>query len=234
LGGHTILVTGAARAEASSKRGYAGEFGLEYFNSIQVLGSGGAIIDNYDKVHLVPFGEYLPLSAFLETLGLRQFVHIPGGFTSGSIRKALHVPGLPLVAPLICYEAIFTGQVRPRSITSEDDIGAIVNVTNDGWFGSTFGPYQHFAQARLRAIEEGLPLVRAANTGISAVVDPYGRIWSELPVGIEGVVDAYLPQKITPPFFSRHPLFGALLLSSLMFFTTLASLRRDLRGSTAS
>ncbi len=100
------------------------------------------------------------------------------------------MPGLPPVAPSICYEVIFPGAVASR----RDRPGLILNVTNDGWFGDTPGPRQHFAQARLRAVEEGLPLVRAANTGISAIVDPYGRIISSLPLGTEGVLDGRLPE----------------------------------------
>ena len=101
----------------------------------------------------------------------------------------LAVPGLPPVAATICYEAIFPGEILPDGPRPD----LILNVTNDAWFGQTPGPYQHFAQARLRAVEEGLPLVRAANTGISAVVDPYGRIVEHLPLGVEGVLDSTLP-----------------------------------------
>ena len=109
------------------------------------------------------------------------------------------MPGLPPVAPLICYEAIFPG----RSVPPGTRPGLLLNVTNDAWFGITPGPYQHFAQARLRAVEQGLPLVRAANTGISAVVDPYGRIVASLPLGVEGVLDSKLPEAIEPTLFSR-------------------------------
>ncbi|MGH6869548.1 MAG: apolipoprotein N-acyltransferase, partial [Methylocella sp.] len=148
----TVLVTGAARADDES--GHA-----RYFNAIQVIASGGHILDSYDKVHLVPFGEYLPFEAVFDRLGMRQFVHVPGGFEAGSKSRLLVVPGLPAVAPLICYEAIFPGEVVPAGASRP---GLLLNVTNDGWFGMTPGPYQHFAQARLRAIEEGLPLIRAA------------------------------------------------------------------------
>ncbi|MGH6823164.1 MAG: apolipoprotein N-acyltransferase, partial [Methylocella sp.] len=195
----TVLVTGAARADDES--GHA-----RYFNAIQVIASGGHILDSYDKVHLVPFGEYLPFEAVFDRLGMRQFVHVPGGFEAGSKSRLLVVPGLPAVAPLICYEAIFPGEVVPAGASRP---GLLLNVTNDGWFGMTPGPYQHFAQARLRAIEEGLPLIRAANTGISAIVDPYGRVLAELPLGAEGVLDGGLPQAIAPPVFARFPFAGA-------------------------
>ena len=198
----TVLVTGAARADDEARpSGRA-----RYFNAIQVIASGGHILDSYDKVHLVPFGEYLPFQTAFNRLGLRQFVHLPGGFDAGSKRRLLVVPGLPAVAPLICYEAIFPGEVVPSEAPRP---GLLLNVTNDGWFGTTTGPYQHFAQARLRAIEEGLPLIRVANTGISAIVDPYGRVLAELPLGAEGVLDGGLPQTIAPPVFARFPFVSA-------------------------
>ncbi len=129
----------------------------------------------------MPFGEYLPLQSILQRLGLHHFVHVPGGFEAGLKRKMLTVPGLPPVATLICYEAIFPGEVLPEDGGGVRP-GLLLNVTNDGWFGLTAGPYQHFAQSRLRAIEEGLPLIRAANTGISAIVDPYDGFWSNCPL----------------------------------------------------
>jgi apolipoprotein N-acyltransferase len=196
----TVLVTGAARADDEASRSVSGR--TQYFNAIQVVASGGHILDSYDKVHLVPFGEYLPFETAFDRLGVRQFAHIPGGFEAGSKSRELVVPGLPAVAPLICYEATFPGEVVPAAAPRP---GLLLNVTNDGWFGMTTGPYQHFAQARLRAIEEGLPLIRAANTGISAIVDPYGRVLAELPLGAEGVLDGGLPQTIAPPVFARFP-----------------------------
>jgi apolipoprotein N-acyltransferase len=200
----TVLVTGAARADDEARRSASGP--TRYFNAIQVVASGGHILDSYDKVHLVPFGEYLPFQSVFDRLGLRQFVHLPGGFAAGSGQRLLVVPGLPAVAPLICYEAIFPGEVVPSGAPRP---GLLLNVTNDGWFGTTTGPYQHFAQARLRAIEEGLPLIRAANTGISAIVDPYGRVLAELPLGAEGVLDGGLPQPIASPVFARFPFVSA-------------------------
>ncbi|MGA7384563.1 MAG: apolipoprotein N-acyltransferase, partial [Methylocella sp.] len=200
----TVLVTGAARADDEARRSASSR--ARYFNAIQVIASGGHILDSYDKVHLVPFGEYLPFETVFDRLGMRQLVHVPGGFEAGSKSRFLVVPGLPAVAPLICYEAIFPGEVVPAGAPRP---GLLLNVTNDGWFGTTTGPYQHFAQARLRAIEEGLPLIRAANTGISAIVDPYGRVLAELPLGAEGVLDGGLPQTIAPPLFARFPFVSA-------------------------
>jgi apolipoprotein N-acyltransferase len=214
----TVLVTGAARQDNGAHNAGHGR----YFNAIEVVASSGHILNSYDKVHLVPFGEYLPFQSLFDRLGMRQFVHVPGGFEAGLERHLLAVPGLPPVAPLICYEAIFPGEVVPSKESAEPP-GLLLNLTNDGWFGPTPGPYQHFAQARLRAIEEGLPLIRAANTGISAITDPYGRILAELPLGAEGVVDGTLPQSIAPPLFSRFPFATAFLLWVLVLGAVLAA-----------
>jgi len=214
----TVLVTGAAREEV---RGRSSPREAAYFNAIQVVASGGHILESYDKVHLVPFGEYLPFRHVFDRLGLRQFVNIPGGFAAGSERRLLVVPGLPAVAPLICYEAIFPGEVVPTR-PAADRPGLFLNVTDDGWYGMA-GPHQHFAQARLRAIEEGLPLIRAANTGISAIVDPYGRVLAELPLGAEGVLDGGLPQRIEAPVFAKFPFSSGFLLWAAVLGLALAS-----------
>ena len=220
LPSHTTLVTGAAR----QGEGLPGEEAGRFFNAIQVVGPDGAISATYDKIHLVPFGEYVPhvLDATLRGLGLRQFVQMPGGFAPGDGRSALRFPGLPPAVPTICYEAIFPEEVTvdgPRP-------GWIVNVTNDAWFGNTPGPYQHFAQARLRAVEQGLPLVRAANTGISAVVDPYGRVVASLPLGREGVLDAPLPGVLAAPPAARFGGFIALALCTLALIGAIAGAPR--------
>lgn len=197
-----ILITGAARFEDGEGEGRRGKI----FNAIEVV-QGDKIIAAYDKKHLVPFGEYLPLDQWLRPLGVHHLV--PGTWDVGVGPRLLTAPGLPPAAPLVCYEAIFPGQaVEPGPERAQ----WLLNLTSDGWFGKTSGPYQHFAQARLRAIEEGLPLVRAANTGISAIVDPYGRILEQLPLGVEGVIDGALPKPAQPTFFSNHAqaLFPAL------------------------
>ena len=200
----TILVTGAAREE-DVPAGHGHEARSDYYNSIQVIASGGTIVDSYDKIHLVPFGEYLPFSALLTRFGLRNFVAIPGGFEAGEIRHALVIPGMPPAVPLLCYEAIFPGavQVTPGGSTTTRP-RFLLNLTNDGWFGQTSGPYQHFAQARLRTIEEGLPMIRGAATGISAIIDPYGRVREALPLGPEGIIDGPLPGAIPAPVFARR------------------------------
>src|SRR5207244_4626689 len=117
----------------------------------------------------------------------------------GSRGRSLNVPRAPNFVPLICYEVIFPGEAVPAG----ERLGWMLNLTNDGWFGASAGPYQHFQQARLRAIEEGLPLVRAANTGISAVVDPLGRVIRSLPLGSEGVLDSALPRSLPPTIYAR-------------------------------
>ncbi len=224
LGQSTLLVTGAARVEEHRAGRLIGEMDISYFNSVQVLKPGGEIIATYDKAHLVPFGEYVPFNEVLENFGVRHLVHIPGGFEAASTRRALNVPGLPPVSALVCYEAIFPGEAVPAG----ERPGLLLNLTNDGWFGATSGPYQHFAQARLRAIEEGLPLVRAANTGISAVVDSYGRVWRSLPLNVEDVLDAALPRALPSTFFSDDPVTGPfLLLSAALLLAFIALLLRN-------
>jgi apolipoprotein N-acyltransferase len=191
----TVLITGGVRAPDSM----AGLKGPRAYNSIYVIDHDGTILSIYDKVHLVPFGEYLPFQDLLERFGLKQLTKIQGGFLAGDRRRALNVPRAPRFLPLICYEIIFPSAVVPRNERPD----WLINVTNDGWFGMTSGPYQHLQQARVRAIEEGLPLVRAANTGISAVIDPLGRIVKSLPLGVEAVLDAQLPRRADPPLYAR-------------------------------
>jgi apolipoprotein N-acyltransferase len=205
------LVTGAARLDTTDEK--------KVFNSIRVLGDDGAILATYDKVRLVPFGEFLPFQRLLESFGFEQLTRVRGGFTAGPRPSALKIPGAPPVAPLICYEAIFPGAVIPDGERPQ----WLLNLTNDAWFGITPGPYQHFAQARLRTIEEGLPLVRVANNGISAVVDPLGRVVRSLPLGSDGVIDAPLPMSIALPLYARYgdtPFFLMLAALGLVAFAT--------------
>jgi apolipoprotein N-acyltransferase len=191
----TILITGSVRAPDLPP----GVKITRAYNSIYAIDHDGSILSIYDKLHLVPFGEFLPFQDLMEKLGFVQLTKVQGGFIPGMVRKPMDIPNAPRVLPLICYEAIFPGDV----VTSKDRPGWIVNLTNDGWFGISTGPYQHLQQARLRAIEEGLPLVRAANTGISAVIDPVGRIVARLGLGLEGVLDSSLPSAIAPTFYVR-------------------------------
>jgi apolipoprotein N-acyltransferase len=190
----TVLITGADRIE-DPKPGQVSRI----YNSIMVLDHDGRVTDIYDKVHLVPFGEYLPFQSVLERIGFVQLTKVEGGYLAGEPRRALTVPGAAPVVPLLCYEIIFPHELMPPG----ERPGWLVNLTNDGWFGISTGPYQHLEQSRLRAIETGLPLVRAANTGISAVIDPLGRTIESLPLGAEGVLDAPLPQPVSTPLYAR-------------------------------
>src|ERR1700741_4917255 len=191
----TTLITGSVRAPDLPP----GVRVTQAYNSIYVIDDEGSVLSVYDKLHLVPFGEYLPFQDLMESLGFEQLTRVRGGFLAGTVRRTLQIPGAPRALPLICYEAAFPSAVA----TSDDRPGWMVNLTNDGWFGISTGPYQHLQQARVRAVEQGLPLVRAANTGISAVIDPFGRIVARLGLGVEGVLDSSLPSAITPTHFAR-------------------------------
>ncbi len=176
-----LLVTGAVRAEASPAVG--GE--PLYYNSIIAIDDRGEIVDAVDKVHLVPFGEYLPFAGVVERFGLTQMVAGPMNFVAGASRHALALPGGASALPLICYEIIFP----ELAATNELSANLIINVTNDAWFGDTPGPYQHFRQAQIRAVENGLPVLRAANNGISGFIDPRGRVVDALALDARAVVD---------------------------------------------
>jgi len=220
LRGGATLITGAARLEDD------GSGPRRYFNSIEIVGRDGLSAARYDKQHLVPFGEYVPFESLLEKAHITQFVDVPGGFEPGAGARVLKVPGLPDAMPLVCYEAIFpieigdvfSGAERPRWL---------LNVTDDAWFGETPGPYQHFAQARLRAIELGSPLVRDANSGISAVLDGFGREIVAAPLGAEGVLDAELPVALPPTWQSRLGSLGAALIGLAFLAAAWAGKRRN-------
>ncbi|WP_375593792.1 apolipoprotein N-acyltransferase [Algihabitans albus] len=160
------------------------------YNSVLALRQDGEIAARYDKFHLVPFGEYVPFRGWL---GIDKITAGRRDFTPGPGLRTLELPGLPPVGALICYEVIFSGRV-----VGETRPAWLLNLTNDAWFGRSSGPHQHFATARLRAVEEGLPLVRAANTGISAVIDPYGRTLQRLNLDSAGTIDAALPEALAP------------------------------------
>lgn len=196
-----VLMTGAVRVEVSPGKE------PQFFNSFYIFAHGGELLHTYDKFHLVPFGEYVP--EFLRKLGLSNIVNIPGSFGFGSGPETFSIPGAPPVGPLICYEILFPGEV-----TAPNRPQWLVNVTDDSWFGppSSSGPYQHLLIARVRAIEEGLPVARAANTGVSAVIDPMGRIVAQLGSGKLGVVDSGLPRALPETIFARFGEWGFLLL----------------------
>jgi apolipoprotein N-acyltransferase len=185
LGDGQMLLAGIVREEAA----VAGASEDRYYNSVAAINDRGEIVDAVDKVHLVPFGEYIPFADLFSRIGLEQIVAGPMNFAAGNERHAISVPGGLKALPFICYEVIFSDLVAVDATSSE----LIVNVTNDAWFGNTPGPYQHFRQAQVRAVENGLPLLRAANTGISAVVDQRGRIVDALAIGAKGEIDVQLP-----------------------------------------
>jgi apolipoprotein N-acyltransferase len=199
------LITGAARPDEP----LPGRRDPRVFNSAYVIDHQGAITATYDKVHLVPFGEYLPFQDRLEEIGLESLTRQRGGFSAGDRRRTITVPDAPPVGILICYEAIFPGAVTAGDRRPQ----WLLNVTNDAWFGFTPGPYQHLHQTAVRAIEEGLPVVRAANNGVSAVIDPLGRTVRSLPLGARDALDADLPAALPATVFARAghvPLFVAL------------------------
>ncbi len=181
---HTTLIAGALRRQ----RGVDGK--LDVYNSVISFGEGGRVIAIYDKNHLVPFGEYLPFQTLLERIGLESLTRQRGGFAAGPApRPLLTLEHLPLSSVLICYEVIFPA----ASVSGPKRPAMIINVTNDAWFGHSTGPYQHFHQARLRAVEQGLPLIRVANNGLSGVVDSRGRLVHVLGLNVKGVIDTSVP-----------------------------------------
>jgi apolipoprotein N-acyltransferase len=223
---NAFLLTGALRREGAGS-GDGADHPFRAYNSLMVFDGTGALDTVYDKTHLVPFGEYLPWQSTLEAMGFEQLTRLRGGFSVGVIpRPVLTVPKLPLVGGLICYEAIFPG-VGAQSTSRP---GLLVNVTNDGWFGDTTGPRQHFHQARVRAVEEGLPLLRAANNGLSGVVDSSGRVIVLLGLNEKGSIDASLPVARSS---SPYAVLGDVifLLLALVFVSTLYFFRRHDRSS---
>ena len=211
-----VLFTGTLRGEPAD--------GVlqEIWNSSAAIDHEGKIVATFDKFHLVPLGEYVPLREIFTFINKLT----PGSmnFSEGPGPRTLHVPGLPPISPFICYEAIFPGAV----VDPNDRPGVLVNITNDGWFGTSTGPFQHFATARFRAVEEGLPLLRAANTGISAVVDAYGRVERRSNLVVEAVIDAPVPGALPPTPFARLGLLTdlpLLLLSAVPMLFGIANRR---------
>jgi apolipoprotein N-acyltransferase len=189
-GQRRTLITGATRLAPDK---------LSAFNSLFIFSPGVAAPAVYDKFHLVPFGEYVPFANILNRIGITKLTEGQEGFATGDGPHTYQLKGAPAVTPLICYEIIF-----PGAVTSGQRPGWFVNVTDDSWFGPWAGPYQHLLIARARAIEEALPVARAANTGISAVIDPYGRMTAQLGIGKMGVIDARLPRSAPPTTYARY------------------------------
>ena len=202
-GSGRVLITGNQRLALDSARRRV------VYNSLYVFGPGGRLLSTYDKFHLVPFGEYLPLEPTMRRAGVTKLVGFPGSFAAGDGPHTYHLPGAPDVGPLICYEILF-----PGAVIGESRPGWLVNVTDDSWFGPWAGPQQHLMAARVRAIEEGLPVARAANTGVSAVIDPLGRTIATLGLGQTGAIDSMLPRALAKPGYALYGDLGLLLLLS--------------------
>ena len=183
------------------------------YNSLLLLDGTGAQAALYDKHHLVPFGEYIPFGDSLARFGLRGFAAQEGnGYSAGPGPRLIELPRIGAALPLICYEAVFPQDVRAAPARPQ----LLLQITNDAWFGRFSGPQQHLSQARMRAIEQGLPLVRAANTGISAVIDAQGRVTASLALGEAGFVDARLPAPLPPTFYSHTGDWPVLALALLL------------------
>jgi apolipoprotein N-acyltransferase len=182
-----------------------------WYNALVVVDEAGEVAQLYDKHHLVPFGEYIPLGHLTRSLGLRSFAAQDGyGYSAGPGPRLLDLPSFGTALPLICYEAIFPQGVR--AAPGRPDL--LLQITNDAWFGEISGPYQHLAQARVRAVEQGLPLVRVANTGVSAVIDPAGRVLAAIPLGEAGFLDHPVPAPLPATLYARTgdwPVFVVLL-----------------------
>lgn len=201
-----ILLTGAVRGDDTQEK-------RKLWNSLVAIDGTGEVEAAYDKHQLVPFGEFVPLRNILP---LDKITPGDTDFSRGNGPRTLRVEGVPPFSPLVCYEIIFPWIVADKHDRPE----WILNVTNDAWYGDSSGPYQHLAAARMRAIEQGLPVVRAANTGISAVFDGYGRIVQYIPLNEQGVIDQVLPSTLVPTFYARYGEWPVILwLLSLWLFT---------------
>jgi apolipoprotein N-acyltransferase len=191
-----VLMFGAVRTEGDGER-------TAYYNSLLVLRRTQddlVLLGVYDKHHLVPFGEFMPLERWLTPLGLKKLVDVGESFSAGPPPRPISLAGLPPVQPLICYESLFPG--FSYSVAARPSW--IANVSNDAWFGRTSGPWQHLNLASYRAIEEGVPLIRATPTGVSAVVDAYGRPKAELALGRAGTIDANLPAALPQTPYAEY------------------------------
>lgn len=212
----TTLITGAAREEVAAS--FTGEEETGVLNSILAISDEGEITATYDKLRLVPFGEFLPFRPLFAALGFSELVASQSSFAPGAGTERAFAPaGTPPVLPLICYEAIFSGDLGAKA----DNAEWILNLTNDAWFAGSIGPDQHFHHARLRAVEEGLPLVRVANTGVTALVDPLGRITAKLSPDESGVLDGQINKPVNKTAFSRYrdaPLLLMLLVSAAIVY----------------
>jgi apolipoprotein N-acyltransferase len=197
-------------------------------NSVFAMTSNGEILARYDKAHLVPYGEYLPMRPILSAIGLSRLAPGDLDFEPGPGPQTLDIAGIGLVGFQLCYEIIFSGQV----VDPARRPAFIFNPSNDAWFGA-WGPPQHLAQARLRALEEGLPIVRATPTGISAIIDAQGALLHSIPLGVAGTIDAHLPSPAPPTLFARFGNALSFAFALLLAAAGLFVLRRS-RGRAAA
>jgi apolipoprotein N-acyltransferase len=216
--GQFVLAGSARRAVSDDGR-------MRFYNALLAIGSDGRVAAIYDKAHLVPVGEYLPFPAFFESLGIGSLnARVANAFSQGPGLQTLSLSGLPPFGPLICYEALFPAAVvaggAPRP-------GWLVNVTDDSWFGTGTGPWQHLAAVRFRAIEEGLPIVRSATTGISSVIDARGRILAFLPLSQSGSLDVSLTPGSGSTLFSQHGHVSVLVLTLMLLAVGFALKNKD-------
>jgi len=201
---HQLALIGTVRAEIGGNLAKPA-----YYNSLEILDAQGSILAHADKAHLVPFGEYLPWPHLFSLLGLHAAAEMTGGYSTAQNHVSLRLNETVTIVPLICYEVIFPTEMDYQG----ERANLLVNISNDAWYGTTPGPAQHFHQARLRAVEQGMPLIRGANNGISAVIDPYGRIIAKLDLNEVGFIDSTLPPAIHP-IWTGGP--GILQLFSLL------------------
>ncbi|MCP3970371.1 MAG: apolipoprotein N-acyltransferase [Rhodobacteraceae bacterium] len=203
--------------------------GARFHNSLIVLDRAGEVAEIYDKHHLVPFGEYVPAGDLAARVGITAFAAQQGyGYSPGSGTRLIDLGRLGLALPLICYEAIFPQDVA----AAPERPDWLMQITNDAWFGQVAGPYQHLAQARLRAVEQGLPMVRVANTGVSAVIDARGAIEAQLGLGEAGYLDEGLPPALPPTLYARTGDRGAAIVLLLLLLGLLSlRWRKPIDGS---
>lgn len=196
------LITGAPSSTNTLPR--------RLYNSMLALRPDGTIAERYDKAHLVPFGEYVPFRSWISLPSVAQSFT---DFSPGPGRETIAIPGLGVASPLICYEVIFPGEVVGDVAGMRANV--LLNLTNDAWYGRSSGPYQHLAIAKMRAVEEGIPLIRAANTGVSGIYDGYGQTVVQLGLDTTGVIDAYMPRPVlSRTFYSR---FGDMFYVVIIF-----------------
>ncbi|MDG1289516.1 MAG: apolipoprotein N-acyltransferase [Lentibacter sp.] len=200
--------------------------GPRLFNSLALLGPTGQVATVYDKHHLVPFGEYIPYGNWLARFGIRGFAAQEGdGYSAGAGSMPIDIEGVGRFTPLICYEAIFPAYSAAFNQTATH----LLQITNDAWFGEVSGPQQHLSQTRMRAIEQGIPLIRAANTGISAVIDAQGRVLASIPLGTAGFIDVPLPERLPPTLYSQTGDWSALVLILLLLAASWQRTRTERR-----